>query len=828
MHTLLTRPARWLRVAGVMALIFAAAATPARAQNVVLNPAIIQGTIEVTGQSFNYATVYANWTDNSTNPPTYYSAGINATINADGTGTYSLIVNVPEGSTPTYSVGAYGYLSGTNQAFYFNAQDVNPDPAVPQTANFIVNPGIIQGTVTSIGAPLNYFYVYAGSESVYSYSPTYTLVVKPGTQINMYGYGYGQNSYAPFSPSSQTVDVGAGQTLTGIDWTINLPAPPPTGSIAGTVTFAGNVTPTYTYVGASGPSSASANIAGGTYSFPDVFAGQYYMYGGVSFADGSSFGFPEAMISTGRYATVSPGATTTVDFTGAQAYVNGAVTISGTNTLADTSSAYFQYSGVYQTPSYGGSAGNYLGTNGAYSFVVSAGNWYPSYLNLTFNKPDPGYLSENLYFYDYQQQSNPVVLSDGDTATRNLTYATGQITVNFQALAGATFSYPQLSFNCSRLDPVTHQTIWSYNGSASNYNLQNVTSGGVTFAGMAGDCTITATAYVNGNNYVTFGSLNATVEPDVTKVVDIGGPSLNVTSPAPNALLSTPNVTVTGFANDEVADILSIMVNGNAATFAKTLAAGRPHEVSFSVSVPLSVGAHSLVTVVTAFDPDPDIADAPGKQASDTRTVFYEPPKSDPIVTATGGTFTYDGAPHAGSGSATGGHGQSLAVTLTYTGTGSTSYGPTSAAPINVGTYQVVAHTDGDADTLAGDSAPAVLTINETVTASYHVCGDGGPYGPKKSGSTIPIKLQVCDQAGNSVSNVVVHATGIQLVSGTQNGTLQDSGNANPGMNFRLVGPPSSYMFNLQTKGFAVGTYNLLFTIGSDPTVRAVAFQISK
>jgi IPT/TIG domain/Dockerin type I domain len=106
--------------------------------------------------------------------------------------------------------------------------------------------------------------------------------------------------------------------------------------------------------------------------------------------------------------------------------------------------------------------------------------------------------------------------------------------------------------------------------------------------------------------------------------------------------------------------------------------------------------------------------------------------KATPVVTATGGTFTYNGTPQAGSGTATGGAGESLAVTLTYTGTGSTTYGPSSTAPTLVGTYSVVAHTNGDANNLAGDSTPVALTItkaNPVVTATGGTFTyDGNPH----------------------------------------------------------------------------------------------------
>src|SRR5208283_6006922 len=69
--------------------------------------------------------------------------------------------------------------------------------------------------------------------------------------------------------------------------------------------------------------------------------------------------------------------------------------------------------------------------------------------------------------------------------------------------------------------------------------------------------------------------------------------------------------------------------------------------------------------------------------------------QATPVVNATGGTFTYNGTPKAGSGTATGGASESLVVTLSYVGTGSTTYGPTAVAPSVAGTYTVTASTVG-------------------------------------------------------------------------------------------------------------------------------------
>src|SRR5207249_2597485 len=96
-----------------------------------------------------------------------------------------------------------------------------------------------------------------------------------------------------------------------------------------------------------------------------------------------------------------------------------------------------------------------------------------------------------------------------------------------------------------------------------------------------------------------------------------------------------------------------------------------------------------------------------------------------------------------------------------------------------------------------------------------------------KSGSTLPVKLQVVDAGGanRSAAGLVVTARGVRHVSPDAGGTLEDAGNANPDDNFRFdptLGGSGGYVFNLKTTGFATGTYELTFTVGSEPYVYSV------
>jgi hypothetical protein len=102
-----------------------------------------------------------------------------------------------------------------------------------------------------------------------------------------------------------------------------------------------------------------------------------------------------------------------------------------------------------------------------------------------------------------------------------------------------------------------------------------------------------------------------------------------------------------------------------------------------------------------------------------------------------------------------------------------------------------------------------------------------------KSGSTIPIKFQLCDAAGNDASSSAIVVTALQVVMMSTNASSSviDAGNANPDNNFRFdstLGPTGGYIFNLQTTGLATGTYVLTFTVTGDPTTHTseLVFQV--
>ncbi len=99
-----------------------------------------------------------------------------------------------------------------------------------------------------------------------------------------------------------------------------------------------------------------------------------------------------------------------------------------------------------------------------------------------------------------------------------------------------------------------------------------------------------------------------------------------------------------------------------------------------------------------------------------------------------------------------------------------------------------------------------------------------------KSGSTVPIKLQLTNAAGANVSSpsLALTAVGTTRISTNAAGVLEDPGNSNPDYGFRYNAGVEGYVFNLKTTGYAPGTYVLTFRVAGDPAAHTVQFRIAK
>jgi hypothetical protein len=178
---------------------------------------------------------------------------------------------------------------------------------------------------------------------------------------------------------------------------------------------------------------------------------------------------------------------------------------------------------------------------------------------------------------------------------------------------------------------------------------------------------------------------------------------------------------------------------------------------------------------------------------------------------------------------------------FTFTGSAFTATAASTAATSLIG-GPVIAYT-GDCTnggitctataTYGGDPNHTGSSATAKITITYAVCAansrddddddddDHGDSRGHESGSTLPVKLRVCDAQGRNISS---RSLAVKAVSVSPTGSLNDSGKSNPGYLFRL--DDGRYQFNLSTKGFTAGNYTLDYTIGNDPTIHHYAFTI--
>ena len=235
--------------------------------------------------------------------------------------------------------------------------------------------------------------------------------------------------------------------------------------------------------------------------------------------------------------------------------------------------------------------------------------------------------------------------------------------------------------------------------SAGTYSDAITVSGGVdenySFSYVAGDFTVTKASLTVSAN-------------DQTKVYGSANPALTIT--------------YTGFVNGESASVLATAPTASTLVNATTNAGTYADAISVSGGVDEN---YSFTYVAGDF------------------TVT----KATPAIQVTGGSYVFDGTAKSATAFAYGVGGTSdvlsPAVTITYTGTDGTIYGPSNIAPSASGSYQVKADFAGNTNYVA-ISATASLMIANTVSTitvtgpnSYTYNGQAqGPAAAEVTGST--------------------------------------------------------------------------------------------
>ena len=589
----------------------------AYAVEVILVPAYISGAIGLNGVTTKQASIYASGGG--------YSSSTTSTA-----GSYTLTVNTPENGSLDYNVTAQIYTDNYRDRLLFKRQTVTASAGQTIPLNFSINPCIITGTVSisdgagtstvrsgSLNALLDSNGNYTNARTSFGSDGAFSFPVQPNSEIRVYG-NTSDNNGRSFSLENKYVSCAAGETV-NVSWALTVVPPPQTGTITGSIGVNGVSSIDRLYVSGGGRSANYTNN-NVTYTLQDARIGTQRLssYGYMNNYD-DYFRFPNASYIGGQSVDVPAGGSVTKDIITQASLVNGIIGLGGSKGWDDVAQAQISSFGVYYSqlpaggPSYGGNSRDNINTaTGQYDLVLAEGDWRYNQMYLRFyNTSADDYLNSNIRVTDYTR-STPVTLASGEVLNnQNFSYKNGTVTINFSIKDGGTLSSPRVSANCRSYDE-NGQLEYVANGSAFGPNGET-SLGKVTFVGIPSDCTFTAYAYVGGSS-VEFGEVELTVLPGTDINVDIGGPSLNITSPEAELYTTDNVVTVSGTATDDNA-IDSITVNGVAVTLTSTNNPDDPNEVMFTYAVSLNGGPNSIETVAT---------DGSGKTASDTRTVYQD------------------------------------------------------------------------------------------------------------------------------------------------------------------------------------------------------------
>ena len=158
--------------------------------------------------------------------------------------------------------------------------------------------------------------------------------------------------------------------------------------------------------------------------------------------------------------------------------------------------------------------------------------------------------------------------------------------------------------------------------------------------------------------------------------------------------------------------------------------------------------SYTLVTANGGISGNPTLEPAISgyalKKSTDGKSLILEVVKTTPVIAVTPGIYTYTGSiqgpgvNEVNKGGSTGG------VTLSYAGTGSTTYGPSATPPTNAGTYTLTATVASDSFYNGASSTPTAFTIakaNSTVSVA-----------PTASAVTVGAQLSSSNLSGGTAS----------------------------------------------------------------------------
>jgi len=575
-----------------------------------------------------------------------------------------------------------GTSSSNNVSYNSRTLQVNPGQTL---TNDYVNTGAIRYTLTINGEASSQFSAsgsaqknmtttertyttFSASNSQAAHRNAYWYVpVAPNQQIatavNVYVYCATGYRYFTFS---QTVDVDPGETVE-IPLNIDFTCPPPSGggggggctsyphSIAGTVGLSGVAPGDFNYTNFFGakyinpsPYNYTYNVCAQSYTVTPVATSYFNKPTGN--AEGT-FRWPYlgGNVLNNRV-TLTANQTLTKDYLGEAVPLSGEIRFTGTVTNNDLNQYTTNFTGEPNVYRNGAWVQNLPANYGSLSFTrhktsssykrptllgyfnyLSPGDWYTGQWTAQKLVTTPYQKLSNLNFTDYNNHydgytytfGTPIHVESGVPATKNFEYCMGSAIFRFRVIGGGLLSSPYINGSGSHKNSGNKTDMSMSVSGQANVSLNSAPE--VEIFGPTGNYTLsTVRVYAQDSSLITFPPINVSLACNTTKIFDIPGPTLIVTSPQGELITNAQSVPVTGRAFSG-SSIESVTVNGQAAPLTP-ITGGNNNEVAFTRDLTLVDGKNTVNVVAT---------DVSGAQATDQIIVSVD--RWQPIATITSG-----------------------------------------------------------------------------------------------------------------------------------------------------------------------------------------------
>ena len=272
----------------------------------------------------------------------------------------------------------------------------------------------------------------------------------------------------------------------------------------------------------------------------------------------------------------------------------------------------------------------------SYFNYLTPGDWYTGQWTAQKYTTTPYVKNSNLNFSDWNNHydgsttynfGTPIHVESGVPTQKDFEYCMGSAIFRFRDVTGGLLSNPYVSGTGSHKNS-SNKIDLSVNSVSGQATVANNAAPEVEIFGPTANYTLSTVRVVaQDGSTITFPAINVSLACNTTKIFDIPGPTLNVSSPGGELVTNALSTAVAGRAFSG-STIESVTVNGVAAPLTP-IAGGNNNEVAFTYDLALADGRNTINIIAT---------DVSGAQAQDQIIVSVD--RWLPIVSITPTTGT--------------------------------------------------------------------------------------------------------------------------------------------------------------------------------------------